>query len=114
MLGLTGRFIDPARRRGHIGRGLKAAHEAGCRLHGGTRRLRSFRPMAMDAREIESLITAALPDAKVEIRDLLATATTTRRPSPRRPSRARAGCSSTRWSIPRCRAAWATSCTPLR
>ena len=58
----------------------------------------------MDAREIEALIKAALPDAKVEIRDLAGdgdhyAAEVDFGGFPA----ARAACSSTRWSMRRCK-----------
>ena len=48
-------------------RSLAADYMAGKCLTG---KPRSLDPMPMDAREIESLIKAALPDAEVEIKDL--------------------------------------------
>ena len=72
VLGLTGGdSLIIAGRRGHIGRRAEGgARGAGCRIYGRQGRVRSEDRMPMDAREIESLIKAALPDATVEIRDL--------------------------------------------
>ena len=58
--------------------------------------------MPMEAREIETLIKAAIPDAQVEIRDLAGdgdhyAATVVVRGVPGQDR----GCSSTRWSMPR-------------
>ena len=49
---------------------LKAAHEAWLPAYMTGKWPEGVDPMPMDAREIESLIKAALPDAEVEIKDL--------------------------------------------
>ena len=70
--------------------------------------------MAMAASEIEALIKAAIPDARVTVEDLAgdgdhyaATVVSER-------SVASRASSSTRSSMPRCAAEWGASCTPSR
>ena len=70
--------------------------------------------MPMDRDDIESLIKAALPDAMVEIKDLAGDGDHYAATVISAAFRGSRGCSSTRWSMPRCKAAWAACCTPLR
>ncbi len=67
--------------------------------------------MAMDAGEIERMIKAKFPDAKIEIRDLAGDGDHYAAHVVSSPSRARPGCSSTRWCTRRSAAAWAACCT---
>lgn len=69
--------------------------------------------MPMDAREIETMIKEALPDATVEIRDLAGDGDHYAATVVSAAFKASRGCSSTRWSMARCRGAWAACCTPL-
>ena len=92
---------------------LRAAHERffPAWMDGDLRRRQTG--MAMAANEIEALIKAALPDARVTVEDLAGdgdhyAATRGVRDVPRHAPRA----SSTRSSMPRCAAAWGASCTP--
>ena len=57
--------------------------------------------MPMSAGDIERLIKAALPDARISIRELPPTATITPRRLSPRSFAARAVCSSTRWCMRR-------------
>ena len=94
---------------------LKAAHEVvASRLHG-RQGLRSRFPCRWMRATSRPLIKAAIPDAIVEIRDLagdgdhFAATVDVRGLQGQDPA-----CSSTRWSMRRCKAAWAASCTLLR
>ena len=71
--------------------------------------------MAMAANEIEALIKAAIPDARVTVEDLAGdgdhyAATVVSRKLPRH----HRASSSIRSSMPRCAAEWGASCTPSR
>ena len=70
--------------------------------------------MAMDAATIERLIKEGLPDAQVTIEDLRGDGDHYAAHVVSAAFRARAGSSSTRWSIGRCAAGWATTCTRSR
>ncbi len=70
--------------------------------------------MPMDAREIERMIVEALPDAKVEIRDLAGDGDHYAATVLSHAFKGRPGLPSTRWSTAPFRAAWAGFSTPLR
>ena len=70
--------------------------------------------MAMDATRSRRLIKAALPDATVEIKDLAGDGDHYSAKVDSAAFAARAACSSIRWSMARCRGAWAARCTRWR
>lgn len=68
--------------------------------------------MAMDAHVIEEMIKESLPDARVIIEDLRGDGDHYAALVVSEAFRVRAGCSSTRWSMPPCAERWAANCMP--